>query len=148
MRSANFPPITAWKVSNALGSFSFSRSSLSLVCFGLLILFRRRWKIIISKSWSFPMSAPGEKFVFWQCSLLIGSASSPDSSLISCPTIHKLSVLHFWECGTMTRNVVKRLPNQNRVNCLFDMIGQSDGLSFYGTEKKERRMQDVVQFRP
>ena len=36
----------------------------------------------------------------------------------------------------MTRNVVKRLANQNRVNCLFDIIGQSDMLSFYGTEKK------------
>ena len=36
----------------------------------------------------------------------------------------------------MTWNVVKRLANQNRVNCLFDMIGQSHMLSFYGTEKK------------
>ena len=35
----------------------------------------------------------------------------------------------------MTRNVVKTLANQNRVNCLFDTIGQSDMLSFYGTEK-------------
>ena len=31
---------------------------------------------------------------------------------------------------------MKTLANQNRVNCLFDMIGQSDVLSFYGTEKK------------
>ena len=37
--------------------FRFSRSNLSLVCFGLLVLFRRRWKAIISKSWSLPMSA-------------------------------------------------------------------------------------------
>ena len=29
----------------------------------------------------------------------------------------------------------KRLSDQNRINCLFDMIGQSDMLSFYGTEK-------------
>ena len=43
-----------------LGSFSFSRSNLSFVCFGLLILFRRRWKVIISKSWSLPVSAPGK----------------------------------------------------------------------------------------
>ena len=42
-----------------LESFSFSRSHLSFVCFGLLILFRRRWKVIISKSWSLPVSAPG-----------------------------------------------------------------------------------------
>ena len=58
------------------------------------------------------------------------------SSLISCSTIHKLSVLHAWECDALTRNVVKRSANQNRVNYFFDMIGQSDMLSFYGTEKK------------
>ena len=60
VRGANFPPIIAWKVSNTLGTVSFSRSNLSLVCFGLLILFRRRWKVIIIKSWSLPMSAPGK----------------------------------------------------------------------------------------
>ena len=58
-RGANFPSIIAWKVSNTLGSFSFSRSNLCHVCFGLLILFRRRLKVI-SKSWSLPMSAPGK----------------------------------------------------------------------------------------
>ena len=42
VRGANFPSIIAWKVSNTLRSFSFSRSNLSFVCFGLLILFRRR----------------------------------------------------------------------------------------------------------
>ena len=31
VRGANFPPIITWKVSNTLGSFSFSRSNLSLV---------------------------------------------------------------------------------------------------------------------
>ena len=36
---ANLPPVIAWKVSNTFGSFSFSRSNLSLVCFGLLIFF-------------------------------------------------------------------------------------------------------------
>ena len=60
VRGANFQPIIALKVSNTLGSFSFSRSNLSFVCFGLLILFRRRWKDIISKSWSLPLSAPGK----------------------------------------------------------------------------------------
>ena len=40
VRGANFPPIIAWKVSNTLGSFSFLRSNLSLVCFGLLIFFK------------------------------------------------------------------------------------------------------------
>ena len=60
VRGANFPPFIAWKLSNTLGSFSFSRSNLSLVRFGLQILFRRRWKVIISKSWSLPLSAPGK----------------------------------------------------------------------------------------
>ena len=41
---ANFPPIIAWKVSNTLGYFSFSRSNFSFVCLCLLILFRQRWK--------------------------------------------------------------------------------------------------------
>ena len=50
VRGANSPIIIAWKVSNTLGSFSFSRSNLSLVCFGLLVFFRRRRKVIISKS--------------------------------------------------------------------------------------------------
>ena len=75
VRGANFPLITAWKVSNTLGSFSFSRSDLSLVYFCLLILFRRRWKVIISKSWSLPVSAPGKLCVLamftpdWKCFL-------------------------------------------------------------------------------
>ena len=33
-------------------------------------------------------------------------------------------------------NVVKRLANQNHVNCLFDLIGQSFMVSFDRTEKK------------
>ena len=60
VRGANLPPIIAWRVSNMLGFFSFSRSNLSLVRFGLLIFFRRRRKVIISKPWSLPMSAPGK----------------------------------------------------------------------------------------
>ena len=46
VRGANFPPIIAWKVSNTLRSFSFLRSNLSLVCFGMLILFekKRHWR--------------------------------------------------------------------------------------------------------
>ena len=50
VRGANLLPFIAWKVSNTLGSFSFSRSNLSLVCFGLLVFYRRRRKVIISKS--------------------------------------------------------------------------------------------------
>ena len=60
VRDATFPPFIAWEVSNTLGFFSFSRSNVSLMCFGSLILFRRRWKVIITKSWSLPMSAPGK----------------------------------------------------------------------------------------
>ena len=58
------------------------------------------------------------------------------SSLISCSLIHEVSVLHVWECDAMTQNVVKKLADQKGVNRLFDMISQSDMLSFYGTEKK------------
>ena len=51
----------SWKVSKTLGSFSFSRSNLSLVCFTLLIFFFRRGrKVIISKLWTLPMSAHGK----------------------------------------------------------------------------------------
>ena len=44
VRGANFPPIIVWKVSYTLGSFSFSRSNLSLVCFGLLSFFQVKAK--------------------------------------------------------------------------------------------------------
>ena len=55
VRGVNFPLIIAWQVFNTIG-FSFSRSNLNLVCFGSLILFRRRWKVI-RNSWPLPMSA-------------------------------------------------------------------------------------------
>ena len=35
----------------------------------------------------------------------------------------------------MIRNVVKRLANPNRVNCLFDVIGQSDNYVKLFTEQ-------------
>ena len=44
----------------------------------------------------------------------------------------------------MTWNGVKRLANRIRVNCLFDVIGQSDLLSFYGTEKVCLKAQRTV----
>ena len=44
VRGANFPSITAWRVSNTLGSSSFSRSNLSLQGFSLLILFKKETK--------------------------------------------------------------------------------------------------------
>ena len=43
-----------------------------------------------------------------------------------------LSVLHALEYDAVTRIAVKRLANQSRVNCLFDVIGQSSMLSSYG----------------
>ena len=70
-----------------------------------------------------------------QATVQLTAATKTCLSIISCFTIHELSVLHAWECDAITRNVVKRLANQNCVNSLFDMIGQSDVLSFYGTEK-------------
>ena len=43
--------IIAWKGFQLIGIFLFlSRTNLSLVCLGLLILFRRRWKVIITTS--------------------------------------------------------------------------------------------------
>ena len=79
-------------------------------------------------------------------------------TLISCSTIHELSVLHPWECDAMTRKAVNRLANKNRINCLFGIIGQTDTSIFFaeqrntcakGTEDgQERKRQDAVQFRP
>ena len=54
-------------------------------------------------------------------------------SLILCCIVHEHP---FCTLGNaMVWDVVKRFANQNRVNCLFDMIGQLDMLSFYRTEK-------------
>ena len=40
--------------------------------------------------------------------------------------LHEFSVLHAEQCAAVSRNVVKRLTNQNRVKCLFDLIDQSN----------------------
>ena len=53
------------------------------------------------------------------------------SSLFSCSTLHDLSVLHAEQCAAMSRNVMKRLANQNRVKCLFDVIDQSDYVKLF-----------------
>ena len=45
---------------NTLGSFSFSRSNLSLSALWFADSFQTKWKVIISKSWSLPVSAPGK----------------------------------------------------------------------------------------
>ena len=99
VRGANFPPIIAWKVYNTSGSFSFSRSSLSLVCFGLLILFRRRSS---SASRGHFQCQLQENFVFWHCSLLIGSASSLKCYKSGCGIVHlgyaRSIFWMFWFC--------------------------------------------------
>ena len=41
-----------------------------------------------------------------------------------------LSVLHALEYAALTWNAVKRLVNQSRVNCLYNMIGQSGMLNY------------------
>ena len=49
-------------------------------------------------------------------------------------------IIHFARlgiCAAMTRNVVKRLDNQNCVNCVFKVIGQSDVNLFYRAEYTE-----------
>ena len=70
-----------------------------------------------------------------QATVQLTAATKTCLSIISCFTIHELSVLHALECDAMTRNVMERVANQNRLNCLFDMIGESDTLSFDETEK-------------
>ena len=48
-------------------------------------------------------------------------------------------IIHFARlgiCAAMTRNVVKRLDNQNCVNCVFKVIGQSDVNLFYRVYRK------------
>ena len=87
VRGANLPPIIVWKVSNTLGSFSFSRSYLSLVCFGLLI-FSGEGGRSSSASRDHFQCLSLENFVFWQCSLLVGSASSLECNQSGCGVVH------------------------------------------------------------
>ena len=88
VRGANLPPIIAWKISNTLGSLSFSRSNLSLVCFGLLIFFSGKGGRSSSASRDHFQCLLLENFVFWQCSLLIGSASSIECNQSGCGVVH------------------------------------------------------------
>ena len=74
MTGANFPSIIAWKVSNTLGSFSFSRSNLNLVCFVLLIFLDEGGRSLSASCGHFQCLLL-ENLVFWHCSLLIRSAS-------------------------------------------------------------------------
>ena len=81
-------PIIAWKVSNTLGSFSFSRSNLSLVCFGLLIFCSGEGGRSSSASHDHFQCLFLENVVFWHCSLLIGSASSLECNQSGCGVVH------------------------------------------------------------
>ena len=83
VRGAKFLRIKAWKVSNTLGSFSFLKSDLSLVCFGLLILFRRSGRSS-SASRGHVQCLLLENFVFWKYSCLVGSASSLECNQSGC----------------------------------------------------------------
>ena len=88
VRDANLSPILAWKVSDTLGSFSFSSSNLSLVCFGLLIFFSGEGGRSSSASRDHFQCLLLENFVFWQCKLLIGSASLLDCNQSGCGVVH------------------------------------------------------------
>ena len=89
VRDANLPPILAWKVSDTLGSFSFSSSNLSLACFALLInFFSGEGGRSSSASRDHFQCLLLENFVFWQCKLLIGSASLLDCNQSGCGVVH------------------------------------------------------------
>ena len=75
LRGANFLPITAWKVSNTLGSFSFSRSTWVL-CVLACLFFSGEGGMSLSASRDHFQCQLLENFVFLHCSLLIGNASS------------------------------------------------------------------------
>ena len=97
VRGANLPPIIAWKVSNTLGSCSFSRSNLSLVCFGLLIFFSGEGGRSPSAGRGHFQCLLLENFVFWQCSILIGSASSLECNQSGCGVVHLgCAMSSFW----------------------------------------------------
>ena len=52
--------------------------------------------------------------------------------------LHKLSVLYTQACtATTNQNTVERLANQNHVNCLFDVISQTDMSSFLQSREKD-----------
>ena len=80
VRGANLPSIIAWKVSNTLRSFNFSRSNSVNLVFWL-------GRSSLTRRGHF-QCLPLENFVFWQCSLLIGSASSLECNQSNCGVVH------------------------------------------------------------
>ena len=65
MSGANFPPVVAGNVPATSGCLNLSRSNLSLDWVGFYVFFRRTRKVIITRSWALPMSAPGKLLVLW-----------------------------------------------------------------------------------
>ena len=61
----NFSAVVAWNAPATSGVLNFSKSNLSLDWVGFLVFFRRTRNVIIPKSWSLPMSAPGKLLVLW-----------------------------------------------------------------------------------
>ena len=88
VRGANLPPIIAWKISSTLGSFSFSRSNLSLCVFWLADFFSGEGGRSSSASRDHFQCLLLENFVFWQCLLLIGSTSSLECNQSGCCVVH------------------------------------------------------------
>ena len=68
------------------GSLNFSRSNLSLGWFGFLPFFGQTQNVIITRSWSLPMSALGKLFVQWM--FLIRNASLPICNQSGCGAPH------------------------------------------------------------
>ena len=59
----NFPPILACNASKTSGSISLSTLNLIFVGPSFVDFFRRSQRVIITKSWSLPMSAPEKHLV-------------------------------------------------------------------------------------
>ena len=127
VRGANLPPIKAWKVSDTLGSFSFSSSNLSLACFALLInFFSGEGGRSSSASRDHFQCLLLENFVFWQCKLLIGSASLLDCNQSGCGVVHLgYAMSIFW----MTYNSSISLSSQSDVGAYACTIVMLKGIA-------------------
>ena len=110
VRGANFPPIIAWKVSNTLGSLAF-RGQSWLLCVLACWFFSGEGGRSSSTSRGHFQCLLLENFVFWQCSLLIGSASSLECNQSGCGVVHLgYAMSIFW----MLCNDQKCSPTQDR----------------------------------
>ena len=105
---------------------------MGLVCFGLLILLIRKWKVIISKSWSLQCLLL-ENFVFWQCSLLIGSTFARECNQSDCGVVHLgYAKSIFWMISdNETWKIVKSGELQKSESSLISVViaeGSADAL--------------------